>query len=270
MTPRNLQRTAAAAAIVLAFVQPAFAEDTARKTNDVLGSVAGIAQNLEMANVPSPIDITADRLEFQYGQGSLRYVGNVTVDHAGAKIRCQTLDVSFEPEGERRLKKITARGNVEVTHRDESAKGELAEYDPAAATIVLSQNARLGSGPNSLAGEKVVVYLNEKRAVVMGGAGGPTIPSIPGEPAPAPGGRIKAVFMPGAVGRKGGAKPKAQAAPKAPASAAGTSEPAAAAEPAKPPVAAAPPAAAARPAAPAPNAAASAPAPAAPAPGEKK
>lgn len=211
MTPAFLHRMAAAA-LLLALVPAAFADDTARKTDDVLGSVAGIAQNLEMANVPSPIDITADRLEFQYGQGSLRYLGNVTVDHAGAKIRCQSLDVFFEPEGQRKLKKITARGGVEVMHRDESARGELAEYDPAAGTIVLSQNARLGSGPNSLAGEKVVVYLNEKRAVVMGGGGGGR--PVAGEPAPAPGGRIKAVFMPGSADHKGADKPVAGKAAK--------------------------------------------------------
>lgn len=224
MTPIFRRSSATVAAtLALALAAPALADDTARKTDDVLGSVAGIAQNLEMANVPSPIDITADRLEFQYGQGMLRYVGNVTVDHAGAKIRAQSLDVSFEPEGERKLKKITARGAVVVTHRDESARGELAEYDPAAGTIVLSQNARLGSGPNSLAGEKVVVYLNEKRAVVMGGGGAP---AAGGDSAgsPAPGGRIKAVFMPGSLEKKPAAKagqapprPEAQpqAAPKA-------------------------------------------------------
>lgn len=218
MTPRSLLHPAAAVALALAAAaapaRPALADDTARKTNEMLGSVAGIAQNLEMANVPSPIDITADRLEFQYGQGTLRYVGNVTVDHAGAKIRCQTLDVAFEPEGQRKLKKITAKGSVEVTHRDESARGELAEYDPAAGTIVLSQNARLGSGPNSLAGEKVVVYLNEKRAVVMGGGGAaPAVSGAPADTAAAPNGRIKAVFMPGSLDHKGSDKPAPKPAP---------------------------------------------------------
>jgi len=186
-------------------VGSAGAEDTARKTNDVLSSVAGIAKNLELADVPSPINITADRLEFLYGEGLLRYQGNVTVDHAGAKIRAQSLDVSFEPEGKRSLKKITARGNVEVTRGDESARGEVAEYDPTGGTITLSQNARLGSGPNSVAGEKVVVYLNEKRAVVLGGAATPAsgTATAGSETAPAAGGRIKAVFMPDALDKKG-------------------------------------------------------------------
>ncbi len=197
------------AALVLA-AGAARAEDTARKTNDVLSSVAGIARNLELADVPSPIDISADRLEFNYGQGTLRYEGNVTVDHAGAKIRARSLEVSFEPEGNRSLKKITARGGVEVLHKDESARGELAEYDPKAGTIVLSDNARLGSGPNSLAGEKVIVYLNERRAVVLGG-GAPAAAGAAGQagaPATGGGGRIKAVFMPDSVDKKKGSEKK--------------------------------------------------------------
>jgi len=192
------------AALLLAlFAVPARAEDTARKTNDVLSSVARIAQNLELADVPSPIHISANRLEFDYGQGLLKYDGDVTVDHAGARIRARSLEVSYEPEGRRSLRRITARGSVEVLDGDDSARGELAEYDPRAATITLSQNARLGSGPNSVAGEKVVVYLNEKRAVVLGG--GSTAPAAAGsEVAGSTGkGRIKAVLMPEAIKKEG-------------------------------------------------------------------
>lgn len=199
---------------------PAQAGDTAHATDDVLGSVARVASGLEVANVPSPIEVHADRMEFQYGRGVLRYDGNVTVDHAGARIRSRSLEVSFDPEGERRLRKVTALGSVEVTRRDESATGEKAEYDPTAATIVLTDHARLGSGPNSLAGERVVVYLNEKRAVVQGSAsanGQPqAAPTTPGsganaggatsggaaqQPAATGNGRIRAVFVPGSIGK---------------------------------------------------------------------
>lgn len=189
---------------------PAQAGDTARATDDVLGSVARVASGLEVANVPSPIEVHADRMEFQYGRGVLRYDGNVTVDHAGARIRARSLEASFDTEGERRLRKVTALGAVEVTRRDESATGEKAEYDPAAATIVLTESARLGSGPNSLAGERVVVYLNEKRAVVQGSAaanGQPqAAPAKPGngsaqQPAATGNGRIRAVFVPGSIGK---------------------------------------------------------------------
>jgi lipopolysaccharide export system protein LptA len=195
-----------ALALLLGLATLANADDTARKTNEVLSSVAGIAKNLELADVPSPIDITADRLEFDYGKGLLKYEGNVRVDHAGAKIKAEKLEVSFEPEGKRSLRKITARGDVEVTRGDESAQGEVAEYDPAAATIVLSQNAKLGSGANSVAGEKVMVYLNDKRAVVLGGGGGAPAATAAGEngaaPASSSGGRVKMKFEPSTVDRK--------------------------------------------------------------------
>lgn len=201
--------------LFLALAVTAHAEDTARKTNEVLSSVAGIARSLELADVPSPIDIAADRLEFDYGKGLLKYEGNVLVDHAGAKIRARSLEVSFEPEGRRSLKKIVARGGVEVLHGDESARGELAEYDPTAATIVLSQNARLSSGPNSLSGEKVMVYLDERRAVVLGGGGGAapaTGTGTAGVPASGGSGRIKAVIMPESLEKKDGAKEKKEGA----------------------------------------------------------
>jgi lipopolysaccharide export system protein LptA len=199
--------SAAVLAAALALAVAAHADDTARKTNEVLTSVADISKNLELADVPSPIDISADRLEFDYGKGLLKYEGNVRVDHAGARIKARKLEVSFDPEGKRSLRKITARGDVEVTRGDESAHGEVAEYDPAAATIVLSQNAKLGSGPNSVAGERVLVYLNDKRAVVLGSgaaaAAGPDgqVAGKDGEPAPAGGGsgRVKVVLMPNAI-----------------------------------------------------------------------
>lgn len=204
MTPVAL----AAAALVVGMATSAVAENTARNTDKVLLSVADVARNLEMADVPSSIDITSDRMEFHYGTGLLRYDGNVHVEHAGATIRADSLEIAFEPDGKRSLKKITARGGVEVLHNDESARGELAEYDPGAATIVLTDQARLGSGPNSLSGAQVVVYLNERRAVVLGRQGVQTTDESGKAAAPAASaggsGRIRAVFMPDALDRKPG------------------------------------------------------------------
>lgn len=204
----TLRRTLGAAAALLACLAstPSPAAETVRKTDDMLSSVAGIAKNLELADVPSPIEIAADRLEFDYERGLLRYEGNVSVNHAGVRIRASSLDLSFKPEGKRSLRKITARGSVEVTRGDETAHGELAEYDPSAGTIVLSQNARLGSGPNSLSGDKVVVYLDEGRATVTGGAK-PAASDQEGTPAEGAPGRVRVVIMPDALPGKDGKTP---------------------------------------------------------------
>jgi len=206
--------SACLSAVIVAI--PAAAEETANKADDVLSSVAGIARNLKLADVPSPIDVTADRLEFDYDKGVLRYTGNVRVEHAGATIRAHDIEISFEPEGKRALQKITARGAVEVVRGNETAHGELAEYDPKAATIVLSQKARLGSGANSLSGDRVVVYLSEGRAVVQGGPAGASPPRAEGDTAApaagaaAPPGRVRVVIMPDSI--KPNAAPKTDAA----------------------------------------------------------
>ena len=203
MKPSCLRLWFAVACVVAVGVVPSTAKETVNKTEDVLSSVAGIARNLKLAEVPSPIDVTADRLEFDYDKGLLRYTGNVRVEHAGATIRAQQIEIFFEPEGKRALQKITARGGVEVVRGDETAHGELAEYDPKAATIVLSQKARLGSGPNSLSGERVVVSLQERRATVEGGAA--AIPSRPEGTVAAPAGsaatagRVRVVIMPDSI-----------------------------------------------------------------------
>ena len=83
------------------------------------------------------------------------------------------LKISFEPKNPREVQRIEARGGVKVRHETETATGRLAVYDPQRATITLTGDARLGSGPNTVQGEKVVVFLDEGRAVVEGGDSGP-------------------------------------------------------------------------------------------------
>lgn len=157
-----------------------------------MGSVAGVARNLQLTDVPSAIEVTADSLDFDYDGGRLDYRGHVEVDHAGVSIKSDRLTIDFEPGAARPLQKIVASGSVHVRRGDENAYGQLAVYDPKAATITLSKDAKLGSGNNVLTGDTVVVYLTEGRATVHGGA-----EPEPGAPAPAEateGGRVRVVI----------------------------------------------------------------------------
>ena len=42
-------------------------------------------------------------------------------------------------------------------------------FDAGARTVTLSDKARLRDGPNEVAGERVIVFLDEERSVVEGG-----------------------------------------------------------------------------------------------------
>jgi lipopolysaccharide export system protein LptA len=58
---------------------------------------------------------------------------------------------------------------VKIDSGDRHATGGRAVFDDAKRTVTLSEEARLSDGPNEVAGDRVVVYIDEQRSVVQGG-----------------------------------------------------------------------------------------------------
>lgn len=171
----------------------AIAEDGAA----LLGSVADVAGKLRLTNLPAPVTVSAGRMEFDYDDGLLLYTGNVEVDHAGMQLKAKELSIEFEPGAKKALRKMVAKGNVVVTRGEERATGGLALYDPAKATVTLSENAKLTSGPNSIEGPRVIIYLDERRASVEGSASAQAEPGSDGSVAPQyANGRVRVVLVP--------------------------------------------------------------------------
>lgn len=140
-------------------------------TGDLIGNVADVVGAFKLSRLPAELHVTADKMEFDYKGGRLAYEGNVDVSHGDIRLKSRSLVMMFESEDPATLKTIQANGNVEVFRGDEVARGEAAVYDPGSATLKLTGNATLGSGPNIVKGESVVVYLDEGRAIVEGGEG---------------------------------------------------------------------------------------------------
>ncbi len=93
-----------------------------------------------------------------------------------------------------RIKQVIAEGHVKIRKGERLAEGRRAVFDQGKQTIVLSDGAVLHEGPNQVAGDRIVVYLQEERSVVEGGSNS----------------RVQAVFYPGSAGGAGEAK-RAQA-----------------------------------------------------------
>jgi lipopolysaccharide transport protein LptA len=87
------------------------------------------------------------------------------------------------------LQTVVAEGDVRITQGNRVARGERAEFDDAARTLVLSGKAVLVEGSNEIRGERVIVYLDEERSVVEGTNS-----------------RVKAVLVPHGDGDGDGAK----------------------------------------------------------------
>jgi len=183
-------------------------------TGDVISEVAAATRQLHLASVPAELFVESDKMVFDYARGELAYSGDVRVAQGGVHMRSENLTIAFEPERTGSLRSIRASGNVLITHKNTKATGDLAVYDPASSTITLTGEAKLGAGPNTLEGERVIVYLAEGRAIVEGGAAAAA--AAAGEAAPPasassgdagqgdqvqkkPSGRVRAVIDPGTL-----------------------------------------------------------------------
>ena len=140
------------------------------------GSAAGPANSLDglldgfaMGGERGPVRINADTMEFDYKTKVLTYRGTVTVTQADLTLRSDVLTVTLDQAKSDRPREVVAEGDVQITKGQRRASGARAVFDDKARTVTLSDQARLQDGPNEVAGEKVVVYLDEQRSVVEGG-----------------------------------------------------------------------------------------------------
>jgi lipopolysaccharide export system protein LptA len=168
-----------------------------------------IFQSLSLGSRKEPIQINSDSLELDYKGSTLTYRGNVQVTQGDVTLTSDQLSISYDREAARRsgkaaaaavpdqggaatgvlpgrgdadkIKEVVAEGNVRIRKGTRLAEGRRAVFDQAKQTIVLSDGAVLHEGPNQVAGERIVVYLQEERSVVESGANS----------------RVKAVFYPG-------------------------------------------------------------------------
>jgi len=174
---RRLALPTALAGAMLAIVAASSAAardgNSGKNAGDVISMVARIVGSFRLTKVSSDMEVLADRMEFDYQGGRLSYSGNVRVTHGGVKLKSDQLTITFEPGAEKPLETIRASGNVQVDYGEETASGDDAVYDPRNATVTLSGSAHLGAGKSSIEGESVVVYLDEGKAIIEGGAKGP-------------------------------------------------------------------------------------------------
>lgn len=129
------------------------------------GLLGGFAINGQQG----PVHIDADTMEFEYKTRVLTYRGDVKVTQADLTLHSDTLRVTLDPDHADKPREVVAEGKVRIDKGERRATGGRAVFDNAARTVTLSEDAHLHDGPNEVAGEKVVVYLDEQRSVVVGG-----------------------------------------------------------------------------------------------------
>ena len=161
-----------------------------------------------VTNRKEPITVDADALEYDYKNNVVVYRGDVQAAQGQVKLRSDTLTVTFESakdgtqpktadpplpdpasKGGQRVHEVVAVGHVRIDQGTRWATGGKAIFEQTARTLVLTENPILHEGPNAVAGDRVVVYLDENRSVVEGGRK-----------------RVKAVLYPNKDGTLGAAR----------------------------------------------------------------
>lgn len=178
MPPRRDLSAATAVALAVLLPAAASAEPTDAAPGGGLFGAGGIGRSKE------PITVTADTLEYDYKANVVVYRGEVVAVQGPVKLRSDTLTVTFNAggvdptarsqalegtKGTHRLRDIVAVGGVRIDDGTRWATGGHAVFDQTRRTVVLTDDPVLHDGANEVAGDRVVVYLDEDRSVVEGG-----------------------------------------------------------------------------------------------------
>jgi len=150
-----------------------------------------LMDSLSLTSRREPIHIRSRDLEFRYNDKRVTYRGDVVVVQGETTLKSDILVVTYEDQPtekkpaqaktentslqQQRLKEIVAEGNVQITSGDRRATSKKAVFNEAIRTVVLSGNAVLEESGNRVTGEKVTVFLDEKRSVVEGGEEGQVV-----------------------------------------------------------------------------------------------
>jgi lipopolysaccharide export system protein LptA len=137
-----------------------------------------------------PMTIRSDRMTVHEAERRATFEGQVVVQQGDLTVKADRLDVWVNdtaadmsaPYGSGNVSSIRAGGHVEVVHGDRRVLADQAVYDQARQQIELIGNLRGEEGGYTIAGRRMVIYLQERRSVIEGSQ--VTIP--PGFAAPSP------------------------------------------------------------------------------------
>jgi lipopolysaccharide export system protein LptA len=119
----------------------------------------------------APIDIISDTVEANQKENTVTFKGNVVAKQEDTTLHANTLLIRYEAET-KKLKEITAIGNVNIVQLDRRASGQKATFQQEENKVVLDGDAVVREGENEIRGERVIFFVNEERSIVEGGKGG--------------------------------------------------------------------------------------------------
>ena len=122
-----------------------------------------------------PIQIKADSLNLDYKNNSVEFKGTVHATQSGTTLTSKTLKVLYGAKfGE--IKQVIALGDVKMTQGGRWATGQRAILDEVKHTVEMTGAPVIHDGPDSVAGRRIIIYLDTEKSYVEGASCGDLSP----------------------------------------------------------------------------------------------
>ncbi len=112
-----------------------------------------------------PIRIRSDTLDLDYKAKQVFYHGHVHAMQADAVLDSDTLQVIYGANFND-IQQVIAIGNVRMTRGTDVVTGKRAVLDEAKQTVVVTGDPVIQNGRDRVAGDRILVYLENQRSVV--------------------------------------------------------------------------------------------------------
>jgi lipopolysaccharide export system protein LptA len=117
----------------------------------------------------APVEVAADSLAVDQASGRAVLTGNVAVAQGDLRLSAGRVVVIYETEdGDRRIERLEATGDVVIVAGDDAAEGQEAVYVLGTGEIVMTGDVVVTQGPSTLAGDRLAVNLGTGAGTVTG------------------------------------------------------------------------------------------------------
>lgn len=120
-------------------------------------------------NANAQVEVAADSLSVNQATGQAKLEGNVLIVQDALRLSANNVEVDYATtDGQRRIERLVATGDVVIVAGEDAAEGQSAIYTLGSNEIVMTGNVLLTQGGNALAGDRLVVNLETGAGTVSG------------------------------------------------------------------------------------------------------
>jgi lipopolysaccharide export system protein LptA len=133
----------------------------------VVAAICAASVKQGLADDRQPITITSNRMEGDFKSGVIVFLEQVKVVRGDMVLHADRVEIYPKDKGQE-IDKMVATGHVRVASGTRSSFSDHVEYIEESEILILTGNAKVSDGHNTITGPIIRVYLREDRTEVEG------------------------------------------------------------------------------------------------------